>query len=105
MFHLEQHRWNEPSTVKYEFEITDESDIGEAAEIIAVLLKNTFDNVETISDDLLAYIVTYDGRSICTVYRDMEDVLELRDQDEEDIYQYIYDEIYKSYQKRIEKEK
>ena len=67
-------------------------------------MKYTFDNVEAISDDMLGYIVTYDGRTICTIYRDMEGVLELRDQDEEDIYQYIYDEIYKSYQKRIEKE-
>lgn len=104
MFDLEQHRWHEPSMVKYEFEITDESDIGETAKIIAVILKYTFDNVETISDDILGYIITFDGRTICTVYRDMEGVLELRDWDEEDIYQYIYDEIYKSYQKRIEKE-
>ena len=68
--------------MKYEFEIIDESDIGETANIIAVILKYTFDNVETISDDMLGYLITYDGRSICTIYRDMEGVLELRDQDE-----------------------
>lgn len=38
--------------MKYEFEITDESDIGEIAKIIAVLLRYTFDNVEIISDDM-----------------------------------------------------
>lgn len=98
-FNLEQYRMSEPSWLKYKFEITDENDIKEAANIIAVTLKYTFDNVETISRDMLGYIITYDGWPIYTIYEDREGVLELRNQDEEDIYQYIYNEIYKCYQK------
>lgn len=93
-FNLEQYRMSEPSWLKYKFEITDENDIKEAAYIIAVTLKYTFDNVETISRDMLGYTITYDGWPIYTIYEDREGVLELRNQDEEDIYQYIYNEIY-----------
>lgn len=107
MFDLEQHRWREPSTVKYEFEITDENDIGEAAKIISVLMKYTFDNNEAISPSMLGYLVTYDGLTIyriCTTWKMEDNVLELQDWDEKDIYQYIYDEIHRCYQKRIEKQ-
>lgn len=108
-FNLEQYQVSEElGIMKYEFEIRDENDISTTANIIAVTLKYTFDNVETISENVVGYSIIYDGRSICKIYPnnpDMERLLELCYQDEEDIYQYIYDEIYKRYQKRIEKEK
>ena len=107
-FHLEQYQVSEElGIMKYEFEIRDENDISKVANIIAVTLKYTFDNVETISENVVGYSIIYDGRSICKIYPnnpDMKQLLELCYQDEEDIYQYIYDEIFKRYQRKIGKE-
>lgn len=100
-FQLEQYRNSEPSIVKYQFEITDEDDISRAADIIAALLKYTFDNVEIISEDMVGYVITYNGQNLYTIYRDMEELLKLRYQDEECIYQYIYDKIYEKYRNEI----
>lgn len=102
-FHLKQYRDSEPSRVKYRFEITDENDISEVANMIAVMLKYTFDNVAVISEDIVGYVITYNGWSICAIYEDMEELLKLRYQDEENIYQYVYDKIYRNYQKKLKK--
>lgn len=104
-FNLGQYQCPEPNKIKYVFEITDENDIEEVVNIISVTLKYTFDNFEIISENMLGYSVTYDRWPIYSLYRhrDMEDILGLRDCDEEDIYQYIYNQIHRCYQKEVEK--
>ncbi|MDD6626866.1 MAG: hypothetical protein PUF03_01280 [Lachnospiraceae bacterium] len=100
-FHLEQYQQViESSTIQYKFEIKQESDIDKISNIIAETLCYTFQHVPELNEAVVAYAVFY--REHCVFLLTLEpynEVLKYIGKDKEQIYNFVYNEIYYKYQK------
>jgi hypothetical protein len=80
----------------YQFNLSNEDDIKEVADIIAVTLAYTLKNIVQLPDHAIgAYDIKYMGKRICLIRIDSE-MKELAGKDYEEVFQYIYDEIFNS---------
>lgn len=85
------------ATPMYRFAVSDENDIKEAADIITVTLNHILKNVEQLPDYAIgAYDIEYMGKRICLIRIDSE-MREFVEKDYDEIFQFIYDEIYNSF--------
>lgn len=94
----------ENSTIHYEFEIKQESDIDNISNVIAETLYYTFQHVPELNEAVLSHAV-YD-REHCIFLLTLKSgngVLEYIGKDKEQIYDYVYNGICKKYQKEEER--
>ncbi len=81
----------------YRFAVSDENDIKEAADIIAVTLNYILKSVDQLPDHAIgAYDIEYTGKRICLIRIDRE-MKEFVEKDYDEVFQFIYDEIYNSF--------
>lgn len=79
----------------YCFTVSDENDIKETADIITVTLNYILKSVEQLPDHAIgAYDIEYMGKRICLIDRKMKGFVE---KDYDELFQFIYDEIYNSF--------
>ena len=90
------------SIVKYIFRIEEMSDIENIADIITTTLIYTKENTRKMSLDIIGYSVYYREKSVYGVFLD-EEMQKLLEQERDEIFDYIYDEISNACKKEMEK--
>ena len=88
--------------VKYTFRIEEMSDIENIADIITTTLIYTKENTRKMSLDIIGYSVYYREKSVYGVFLD-EEMQKLLEQERDEIFDYIYDEISNACKKEMEK--
>lgn len=85
------------SSPRYCFDVRTEDDIRETANIITITLNYILNNVKKLPEDTMGgYDINYLGKRSCfiAINSEMED---LKNKDEKEIFQYVYDEIYNGF--------
>ena len=81
----------------YHFDVRNENDIKEAANIITITLNYILNSVSKLPENTMGgYDIAYMGKRGCFIAIDSK-LEEFRDKDEDELFQYIYDEIYSRY--------
>ncbi len=85
------------SSPRYCFEVSTENDIREAANIITITLNYILNNVKKLPEEMMGgYDINYLKKRSCfiAINNEME---KLKNKDEKEIFQYVYEEIYNEF--------
>ncbi len=90
------------SLIKFSFRIEEVRNIEEISDIITTTLVYTKENVRKMSPNIIGYtVINDDNLRIYTLFID-EETQRLLEKERDEIFQYIYDEIYNAYLEKIE---